>query len=52
VVFGDRDAFIVNQAGMFHRVDPGTDCILDGLGAMSVGSDPATEFVGLLHDRA
>src|SRR6266403_1531905 len=50
VLLGEGDAFVVDQAGMFDGVNAGADGVLDGLRAMRVRGDLATELVGFFGD--
>src|SRR6267142_6370065 len=50
VLLGEGDAFVVDQAGMFDGVDAGADGVLDGLRAVGVRGDLATELVGFFGD--
>jgi len=50
VLFGEGDAFVVNQAGVLVGIDAGADSVFDGLLTMSKGGDFTAKFVGFLRD--
>src|SRR5258707_5331582 len=50
VLFGEGDAFVVDEAGVLDGIDAGTDRVLDGLCTVGVCGDFAAEFVGLFGD--
>ena len=50
MLFGEGDAFVVDQAGVLDGVDAGADGVLDGLRAVGVGGYFATELVGFFGD--
>ena len=45
VLFGEGDAFVVNQAGVLDGIDAGADSVFDGLRTMSMGGDFTAKFV-------
>ena len=47
--FGQTDALIVNQTGVFNGIDAGQDRILDALRAVGMGSDLTSGHVGLFR---
>src|SRR5579862_3194557 len=46
MLFGQTDAFIVNQAGVLNGIKAGKDRILDALSAVSMGGNLASGHVG------
>ena len=50
VLLGQRDAFVVDQAGVLNGIDPGADGIFDGLRAVRVRRHLAPQFVRLFRD--
>src|SRR3974390_678799 len=50
MLLGEGDAFVVNQAGVFNRIDSRANGIFDGLGAVGVCGNLPAEFVGFLGD--
>src|SRR5262249_48450185 len=50
MLFGQGDAFVIDEAAVLDRVDTGEDRVLDGLRAVSVGGDLSAQLVRFLGD--
>ncbi len=51
VLFGEADAFVVNQAGVLDGVDAGANGILNSFGSVGVGGNLASRHVGGVGGR-
>ena len=50
MLLGQLDALVVDEAGVFDRIDPGADGILDRLGSVRMSRYFTPELVRLLGD--
>jgi len=50
VLLGERDAFVVDQAGVLDGIDARTYGVFDGLRAVSVSGDFAAELVSFFRN--